>query len=293
MDRLIGIFLIVVAAASFATSPIFARIAYDAGANPNTFLFIRFAIAATIITLVMVFKGFQWPRGQLLVSLVLIGGVCFAGLNLSFYTALTLAPVNLVIVIAYMYPALVTLFSALFLKKPITKQQLSALFLTLVGVVVTTGLDWGGQSLGIVLAITTAVIYSVYFTFGSLSIRKAGPVPASAVIFISVTIVYGVIVTIQGFKLPTALSGWTAIILCALFSTVFGIVCLYEGLKRIDPANTAMISTIEVIVAAALAILILGETMSLPKILGACLIISAVVILGKSEYKTVTKQLPL
>ncbi len=293
MDRLIGIFLIVVAAASFATSPIFARIAYDAGANPNTFLFIRFAIAATIITLVMVFKGFQWPRGQLLVSLVLIGGVCFAGLNLSFYTALTLAPVNLVIVIAYMYPALVTLFSALFLKKPITKQQLSALFLTLVGVVVTTGLDWGGQSLGIVLAITTAIIYSAYFTFGSLSIRKAGPVPASAVIFISVTIVYGVIVTIQGFKLPTALSGWTAIILCALFSTVFGIVCLYEGLKRIDPANTAMISTIEVIVAAALAILILGETMSLPKILGACLIISAVVILGKSEYKTVTKQLPL
>jgi len=38
MDRLIGIFLIVVVAASFATSPIFARIAYDAGANPNTFL---------------------------------------------------------------------------------------------------------------------------------------------------------------------------------------------------------------------------------------------------------------
>jgi len=286
MDRLIGISLIVVAAVSFATSPIFARIAYDAGANPNTFLFIRFAIAATVLTLIMVFKGLQWPRGRLLVSLVLIGGICFAALNLSFYTALTLAPVNLVIVIAYMYPALVTLLSALFLKQPITNQKIAALFLTLAGVVVTTGLDWGGQYLGIVLAITTAVIYSAYFTFGSLSIRKAGPVPSSAVIFISVTIVYGVLVTIQGFKLPTALSGWTAIILCALFSTVFGIICLYEGLKRIDPANTAMISTLEVIVAAALAILILGETMSLSKILGACMIIFAVIILGKSEYKT-------
>jgi drug/metabolite transporter (DMT)-like permease len=286
MDRLIGIFLIVIAAASFATSPIFARIAYDAGANPNTFLFIRFAIAATVITLIMVFKGLQWPRGRLLVSLVLIGGVCFAGLNLSFYTALTLAPVNLVIVIAYMYPALVTLLSALFLKQPITKQQFAALFLTLGGVVVTTGLDWGGQYLGIVLAITTAVIYSAYFTFGSISIRKAGPVPSSAVIFISVTIVYGVLVTIQGFNLPTALSGWAAIILCALFSTVFGIVCLYEGLKRVDPANTAMISTLEVVVAAALAILILGETMSLSKIIGACMIIFAVIILGRGEYKT-------
>lgn len=171
MDRLIGIFLIVIAAASFATSPIFARIAYGAGTNPNTFLFIRFAIAATVLILIMVLKNLQWPRGRLLVSLVLIGGVCFAGLNLSFYTALTLAPVSLVIVIAYMYPALVTLLSALFLNQPITKQQFAALFLTLVGVVVTTGLDWGGQSLGIVLAITTAVIYSAYFTFGSLGIR--------------------------------------------------------------------------------------------------------------------------
>jgi drug/metabolite transporter (DMT)-like permease len=286
MDRLIGIFLIVIAAASFATSPIFARIAYDAGANPNTFLFIRFVIASTVLALIMIFKGLQWPRGRLLVSLVLIGGVCFAGLNLSFYTALTLAPVNLVIVIAYMYPALVTLLSALFLKQPITKQQFAALFLTLVGVAVTTGLDWGGRYLGIVLAITTAVFYSAYFTFGSISIRKAGPVPSSAVIFISVTIVYGVLVTIQGFNLPTALSGWTAIILCALFSTVFGIVCLYEGLKRVDPANTAMISTLEVVVAAALAILILGETMSLSKIIGAGMIIFAVIILGRGEYKT-------
>jgi len=286
MDRLVGILLIVAAAASFATSPIFARIAYDADANPNTFLFIRFAIASTAMFLIMIFRGLQWPRGRLLVSLVLIGGVCFAGLNLSFYTALTLTPVNLVIVIAYTYPALVTLLSAIFLKLSITNHKIAALFLTLVGVVVTTGLDGGGRYLGIVLAITTAVIYSVYFTFGSLSIRKAGPVPSSAVIFISTTIVYGVLVTIQGLVLPTALSGWVAIALCALFSTVFGIVCLFAGLKRIDPANAAMISTLEVVVAVALAILILGETMSLSKILGACMIIFAVIILGKSEYKT-------
>jgi len=74
MDRLIGIFLIVVAAASFATSPISARIAYDAGANPNTFLFIRFTIAATAITLIMAFKGLQRPRGRL--SQLPINSIC-------------------------------------------------------------------------------------------------------------------------------------------------------------------------------------------------------------------------
>jgi len=40
--------------------------------------------------------------------------------------------------------------------------------------------------------------------------------------------IYGVLAAIQGFELPSALSGWTAIILCALFSTVFGIICLFE-----------------------------------------------------------------
>ncbi len=93
------------------------------------------------------------------------------------------------------------------------------------------------------------------------------------------------LVEIQGLELPTALSGWVAIALCALFSTVFGIICLFAGLKRIDLANAAMISTLEVIVAAALAILILGETMSLSKIVGAGMIIFAVIILGKNEYK--------
>jgi drug/metabolite transporter (DMT)-like permease len=41
-----------------------------------------------------------------------------------------------------------------------------------------------------------------------------------------------------------------------------------------------------VVVAAALAILILGETMSLSKIIGAGMIIFAVIILGRGEYKT-------
>ena len=61
---------------------------------------------------------------------------------------------------------------------------------------------------------------------------------------------------------------------------------LFAGLKRIDTANAAIISTFEVVVVVALAILILGETFALHKILGVCLVIGAVIILAKSEYKT-------
>ena len=47
-----------------------------------------------------------------------------------------------------------------------------------------------------------------------------------------------------------------------------------------------ILSTFEVVVAATLAIAILGEALSMQKLLGACLVMSAVVILAKTEYLT-------
>ena len=45
-------------------------------------------------------------------------------------------------------------------------------------------------------------------------------------------------------------------------------------------------STFEVVVAVALAIIVLGKTLTFPKIFGACMVISAVVILAKGEFET-------
>ena len=61
---------------------------------------------------------------------------------------------------------------------------------------------------------------------------------------------------------------------------------LFAGLKTIDTANAAIISTFEVVVVVVLAIIFLGETITSYKILGACLVIGAVIILAKSEYRT-------
>ena len=287
MDRLIGVFLVALSAACFGTNAIFARIGYDAGANPATFLFIRFLIASPVMFLIMKAQGFTFPRGKLLVSLTLIGGIGLAGTTLCFYTAILLAPVNLIIVIAYMYPTVVTLLSAVFLKQPITGYKIAALLMTVVGILFTIGMDSGGYFLGIILAISTAIFYSLYLIFGSLSIQKAGPFPASTVIILASTVIFGIVLGFQGLQWPMSAIGWLAVIASALISTVLGLIAFFEGLKRIDTANAAIISTFEVVVVVALAIIILGETLTLPKVFGACLVISAVIILARSEYETV------
>ncbi len=286
MDRLIGVFLVALSAACFGTNAIFARIGYDAGANPATFLFIRFLIASPVMFLIMKGRGFSFPRGKLLVSLILIGGIGLAGTTLCFYTAIHLAPVNLIIVIAYMYPTVVTLLSAIFLRQPITGYKIAALLMTIVGILFTIGMDSGGYFPGIILAISAAIFYSLYLIFGSLSIQKAGAFPASTVIILASTVIFGIVLGFQDPQWPMNALGWSAIIASALISTVLGLVAFFEGLKRIDTSNAAIISTFEVVVAVALAIVILGETLTISKIFGGCLVISAVIILARSEYET-------
>jgi len=285
VEGLNGLALIILSAICFGTNPIFARLSYEAGANPTTYLFIRFLIAAPVMFMVMRARGYKVPSGRLLVELITLG-VIGAGTTFCFYTAIYYAPVNLIIVITYMYPMFVTLFSVGYLKQRITAVKIAALFLTVVGILCTVGMDYGGYGLGIVLSIAAAFCHSLFLILGSHSIQKAGSFQATTIILISSAIIYGFYVAIRGPHFPMTFYGWAATTASALFSTALGLVSFFAGLKRINTSNAAIISTFEVVVTATLAIAILGEALSMQKLLGACLVMSAVVILAKTEFLT-------
>jgi drug/metabolite transporter (DMT)-like permease len=283
-DRLFGIFLIAVSAMSFGSMAIFARLAYDAGTNPITILFLRFTIAAIFMVAIMAGKNMTFPRGRTLVTLVLMGALGYVGLSFAFFTALTMAPAGLLAILLYLYPAFVTLMATIFLKKPVTILKLVALSLTFGGTIIIIGLDGGrGQNLGIALAITAAVLYSIYILVGSNVISNAGAFPASTIVIIAASVVFSGIVIVEGVKFPTTSIGWVSVFAIALVSTAPAFVTFFAGLKRIDPANAAMISTLEPLVTVTLAVIVLGETMTLPKILGGVMILAAVVLLTRSE----------
>jgi len=284
MDRLFGVFLIVVSAVSFGTMAIFARLAYEAGSDPVTVLFLRFTIAAVFMLAIMAAKGAAFPRGRTLATLILMGALGYVGLSFAFFTALTLAPASLVSILLYLYPTFVTLLAAVFLKKPITVLKLAALSLTFGGTVLIVGLDGGrGQLLGIVLAITAAVLYSIYILVGSKALLNSDAFSASTVVIVSASVVFSGIVAVKGGKFPATMTGWFSVLAIALVSTALAIVAFFSGLRRIDPANASMISTLEPAVTVVLAVIVLGETLTMFKILGGVMILSAVILLAKSE----------
>src|SRR6266566_8835685 len=137
--RHFGLLLIAISAASFGVMPILARFAYAARADPITTLWLRFGIAAMVMTAVMLVRRMPFPRGRVLLGLVLMGAVGYAGVSLAYFTALTMASAGLVALLLYLYPAIVTLLAALIFKDRLTLTKLGAILLALVGTVLTIG----------------------------------------------------------------------------------------------------------------------------------------------------------
>lgn len=285
MQRGLGTLLIIISAISFGAMAIFARIAYAAGADPITVLFLRFVIAAVVMVGIMRARRIEFPRGRTLLSLALMGGLGYVGQSLAYFTALTLASAALVALLLYVYPALVTLLSAVFLGERITAIKLAALVLALLGTALTIGPAQGGQPLGIALGAASAVIYAVYILVGSRVTARAGAIASSTVIMSAAAGTYMLIVLFQGARFPTTTLGWAAIVGIALISTVLAIVTFFAGLERVGPTNASTLSTFEPLVTVLLAMAFLRETIVPLQIIGGGLILSAVILLARSEAR--------
>lgn len=282
-NRWLGLVLIITSAISFGAMPIFARLAYAAGADPITVLFLRFTIAAVLMILIMIVSKTAFPRGLILLELILLGAIGYVGESLAYFMALTMASAGLVALLLYIYPALVTALSAIFLKEHLTPVKLVALFLALSGTALTMRITSGGSMLGILLGIAAAVDYAIYILLGSRIVRRSGPLGSTTVIIISTASVYAGIVAIRGVTFPATSNGWIAIIAIALISTVLAFTTFFAGLKRIGPTNASTLSTFEPIVAVILAAIVLGESISPVELLGGVLILAAVVVLTRGD----------
>lgn len=282
MTRLYGVLLVLVSAVAFGAMSVLAPIAYREGIDPPTLLFLRFAIAGLALLAFVAFRRVRLPRGRLLLGLALMGGVWYVAQTLAYFTALTMASASLVVVLLYLYPALVVLISAVFFRERINKSRLAALGLALGGMVLTIGPSGEGEWLGILLALTAALLYAVYIVVGGKLVERVDVVPVTTVIMVAAGLSYGGIVAARGFQSPDTVVGWGAVLAMAACSIV-ALGTLFAGLERVGAADAAILSTAEPLVAVGLAVLLLDETVEPIRLAGGFLILAAVAFLARIE----------
>ena len=283
-----GLILVIIAGMAFGALPIFARIAYADGVDPFTLLFLRFLIAGSIMLIIALARHETFPRGKTLFGLIVMGGVLYVGQSLSYFIAITMASAGLISLLLFLNPGIVTVLSALFFKEQITRLQLAALGLALLGSVLTIGGDTPSVAsatpnnpLGVVLGVTAGVIYAIYITVGGYFTRGLSILASSTVILLSALVVFGVIALIRGPHLPQTAQGWFGIGGLALISSVVAIFCFFAGVQRVGAATGSMLATTEPVTTILLAALVLGEPILPMQVLGGSLILSAVLLLAK------------
>jgi len=284
MKQLTGILLIAISAASFGTLAIFGRFLYADGLDTFTMLFLRFGIAALLMTVILVLRRETFPRGKTLLQLIGMGALGYVGQSFSYLTAIKYASAGLVALLLYLYPIFVFVLSTIVLREHVTWVKVVALVLALTGTALTVD-PAGGQTQGILLAICAALIYSVYIIVGSNVMKHVSVVQSSLVIFASAAAVYGTLMGSNGLHLPASGSGWLGIAGIVLIATVIPVAAFLAGLERIGPTNAAMLSTLEPVVTVLLAVWIFDERLKAIVMLGGGLILMAVILLTSGEWE--------
>lgn len=279
--RLAGFLCILLSAAGFGALPIFAKIAYANGVSLPSMLFLRFALAAALMTFIMHLHAQSWPRGRTLFLLLAMGGLAYVGQAFCYFAALQYATAGLTALLLYLYPALVTVLSALLARRRLPLLRLLAVGASLLGCALAVGGSLDGQLAGILLGIGAALIYSVYILVGERVTQAAGAIPASSVVMLSAALVYGVVMLWNDAALPASLQAWMAVACIALFSTVVAIVAFFAGMARLGAADAASLSTLEPVFTILLAALFLGEAIGVMQLAGGAIILAAVVVLAR------------
>ena len=128
------------------------------------------------------------------------------------------------------------------------------------------------------LAIAAGLIFSFYFFLSDRLVTPGLAEGSTAVIITAAALVFTGLSLGEGHpQAPGDAGGWAATAGIAL-ATVVGILFFLEGLRRLRPVATAVVSAAEPVVSVLLSVAVLGERVDLTQCLGLVLVIGAVLL---------------
>ncbi|MET8121555.1 DMT family transporter [Micromonospora sp. NPDC005189] len=294
-----GAALCLVSAACFGAMAIFGKLAYDAGVSPGALLLVRFTLAAVLLGVVLLMRpGLRRPvsgpprdeapgrtamtRGRVLAIAVGLGAVGYATQASLFFSALQLMDASLLALILYTYPVMVTVVAVLLGRDRLTPARAAALAAASGGTLLVL-LGAGGVSfhpVGALLAIASAITYTVYILVADTVVHRLAPVVLSALVMTGAAGTLGARALLTGgVDLDFGWRGWFWLACIAVVSTVVAMLSFFAGLKRTGPSTAAILSTFEPVVTSALATLVLGESLTPVQLAGGALVLSSVAVL--------------
>jgi drug/metabolite transporter (DMT)-like permease len=285
-----GAALVLGAASLWATFGIFAKYLYEAGFEPLELASVRATVAlagVTIIALPRAMRGVRVPPRSL-PFFAAYGILGFALFGLLFLGALERTSVSISVALLYTAPVFVALLSGLVWHERFGRIRVVSLVLALTGVMLVTGAA-GGVIRGLATVPATALLlgvgsglgYALYTMFSKVSSERHGLLPSLFWSFAFAALALGILASPFPHLLRDPDRALLLLIGLGVVPTLLPYALYLAALRHLRASTAAMLASIEPVIAAAYAAVLLGERMDGLQIAGMLLVVCAAVLLAR------------
>ncbi|MDP9222315.1 MAG: DMT family transporter [Actinomycetota bacterium] len=285
-SNLIGLALAALGAVAFGTLAIFAKLAFERGADSIPLLASRFATAAVLLLVFHVSTGRSFGLRSQALRMMALGGIGYAFESTLFFIALQHAPAAVVGLVFYSYPLWTTLLALAVGLERYRHRIALALATGTAGVSLIFSLR-SSDITGPLLALGAAVAVAVYL----IAVQKASAgmdvfnvalwTATGAAISLSV-----VAVGMQG-SLPRAALPFAGALGLV---TAIAFVALYGSINRIGSSRSSIAMMLEPVTTVTLAAIFLSEVLTTRMVLGAVLVVAALPLVASAPARPLTQE---
>lgn len=223
-------------------------------------------------------------------------GAAIALVNAAYYTAIEHLAVAVAIVVQYTAPALVVAWTALRSRVNPGSRVITTVMAALLGVALAAGIGRGEladvDAVGVFAAGCSAILFAAYTLLSEPAASSYGPIGALVRAFGVASVLWMVFQATQGW--PHDLfhpDNFPLVLYVGVVGTLLPFLLYVWGVRQVTAQKSVIVATLEPPLAALFAWLWLGEALSPAQILGALLVLGAVVSLQYGRRLIVVPEL--
>ena len=290
---LVGVLLVIISSICFAGKAVLVRYNYiHYHVDTVSLLALRMLFSAPFYLIILFFqnrKQSEVPKltGKQWLWMLFIGLVGYYLASFFDFWGLSYITASVERLILFIYPTLVVILSAIFLKKTIHKIQYLALIITYLGVAFAfvPDLRMGMQKdliIGSSLIFLSSLTYAIYLIGSGEMIPKIGALRFTcyAMLISTFMIMVHYSISVGGNLMAYQPQVYWLSITMAVFTTVIPSFMISEGIKRIGSGNASIIASIGPIATIIMANIFLGEIISSWQTVGTLIVLGGILMIS-------------
>jgi DME family drug/metabolite transporter len=260
-----------------------------AGLSPLSVAALRLLAGGALIVILLVVTGRRWPAGRAPWTRIIVTGLLSALFQACYFAAISLTGVSLATLVTIGgTPVIVAVVERITRRRILGRSGVITVVAALAGLGLLVGFPDGGLSEaamlgGTGLSLVSAAGFAAVTLIGGLPVPGVDDLAVNGYGFLFGGVILLPLAVGTGFGLRPGLNGGSALeaagwlLALGLWPTAVAYVLYYRGLRTAPASTAALLSLLEPLTAAVLAAVFLGDRLSVPGVVGAVILLAAVV----------------